>query len=205
MATTSRRQQSNPIARAFGHDWIWPESEPGYFAELGRMITAYARAEAGVLLLARNLSGMPDAKARAIFGRMRLHDLIELIRQMMRVDEKADDVCKEVDACLVQLKLIADERNKLVHQMVDYAGSHLSVSNLLTAKSVTAIKIDVFSHGDLQNMNIDCEVIFSRLLWVITPQTQTDQDTEFVAAVRGPWRYKSPRRGSGKKQRRGSG
>jgi hypothetical protein len=196
MATTSG------LARAFLGE-PWPESEPGYFAELGRMITAYARAEAGVHFLARYLSGMPDAKARAIFGGMRLSDLIELIRQMMRVDEKADAVYQEVNACLVQLKVIADERNKLVHRMVDYAGSHLSVSNPLTAKSVTAIESDVFSHSDLENMNIDCQAIFLRLLWVINPQT--DRDTAFVAAVRGPWRYKSPRRGSRKKQRRGSG
>ena len=61
---------------------MWPESEPGYFAELGRMIAAYARAEAGVHVLARHLSRVPDAKARAIFGRMRLPDLIEVIRQI---------------------------------------------------------------------------------------------------------------------------
>jgi hypothetical protein len=47
---------------------------------------------------------MPDAKARAIFGRMRLPDLIELIRQMMRVDEKPDGVYQEIDTCLIQLK-----------------------------------------------------------------------------------------------------
>jgi hypothetical protein len=197
MATTP-----GPIARAFG-DWIWPESEPGYFAELGRMIAAYASAEAGVHFLARYLSGLRDAKARAIFGRMRLPDLIELVRQMMRVDEKPDDVYQEVDTCLVQLNIIANERNKLVHRMVDYAGSHLSVSNPLTAKSLTAIEMDVFSHDDLQNMKIDCQAIFLRLLWVIAPQT--NRDTELVAAVRGPWRYKPPRRGSGKKQRHGSG
>ena len=86
MATTPRRQQSNPIASAFEGWTIWPESEPGYFAELGRMIAAYARAEAGVHYLARHLSGLPDAKARAIFGRMRLPDLTDLIRQMMRIN-----------------------------------------------------------------------------------------------------------------------
>jgi len=165
------------------------------------MIAAYARAEAGVHFLARYLSGLPDAKARAIFGRMRLPDLIELIRQMMRVDEKPDDVYQEVDACLVQLNVVANERNKLVHRMVDYAGSHLSVSNSFTAKSLTAIEMDVFSHEDLKNMNIDCQTIFLRLLWVIAPET--NRDTELVAAVRGPWRYKLPRRG--KKQHRGSG
>ena len=86
MATTPRRQQSNPIASAFEGWTIWPESEPGYFAELGRMIAAYARAVAGVHYLARHLSGLPDAKARAIFGRMRLPDLTDLIRQMMRIN-----------------------------------------------------------------------------------------------------------------------
>ena len=166
------------------------------------MITAYASAEAGVHFLARYLSGLPDAKARAIFGRMHLPDLTELIRQMMRVDEKPDDVYQEVDACLIQLKVIGDERNKLVHRMVEYAGSHFSVSNPLTAKSVAKIERDVFSLRNLENMNLDCQVIFLRLLWMIEPET--NKDPEFVAAVRGPWRYQAPRRGSGKK-RRGSG
>jgi hypothetical protein len=196
---------TNPgLARAF-LEKLWPESEsePGYFAELGRMITAYASAEAVVHVLARHLSGMPDAKARAIFGGIRLSDLIKLIRQMMLIDKTPGDICQEVDACLVQLDAIAKQRHKLVHSMVDYAGSHLSVSNPLTAKSVTAIQSDVFSHGDLRNMYIDCQVISLRLHWVIAPQT--DRDTEVVAAVRRPWRYKSPRRGSEKKHRRGSG
>ena len=33
-----------------------------------------------------------------------LPDLIELIRHMMRVDEKPDDVYQEIDTCLIQLK-----------------------------------------------------------------------------------------------------
>jgi hypothetical protein len=178
MATTPGRQPTNPFA-----NWtIWPESEPGYFAELGRMIAAYASAEAGVHFLARYLSGLPDAKARAIFGRMRLPDLIELIRQMMRVDEKTDDVYQEVDACLVQLNVIANERNKLVHRMVEYAGSHFKVSNALTAKSLAAIEADAFSYRDLENMNIDCLAIFRRLLGAIAPEVLS-QDAELNAAL----------------------
>ena len=189
-----------PIARAFG-DWIWPESEPGYFAELGRMIAAYARAEAGVHFLVRYLSGLPDAKARAIFGRMRLPDLTDLVRQMMRINKTSDDIYQEVDACLVQLDTIAQQRHKLVHRMVEYAGSYLSVSNPLTAKSLAAIENDVFSHSDLQNMNLDCRAIFLRLLSVMAPD-EPDPDPEVHAFVRAPWRYKPPRRGSGRKQRR---
>jgi hypothetical protein len=164
------------------------------------MITAYGGAEAGVHFLARYLSGLPDAKARAIFGGMRLPDLIDRIRQMMRIDKRPDDVYQEVDACLVQLDVIADQRNKLVHRMVDYAGSHLNVSNPLTAKSLAAIEVDVFSDRDLINIEIDCGVIFLRFLRVISPELPYESP-EVEGVVRGPWRYK-PR---GKKQRRGSG
>src|ERR1700746_1894806 len=106
MATTlhkdAQEEADRPsFADAFG-DWNWPESGPGYFAALGLMITAYAMAEAGVNCHARSLSGLPDAKARAIFGRMRLPDLTDLVRQMMRINETPDDICQEVDACLAQ-------------------------------------------------------------------------------------------------------
>jgi hypothetical protein len=134
------------------------------------MITAYAMAEAGVHCHARYLSGLPDAKARAIFGRMRLPDLTDLVRQMMRINGTPDDICQEVDACLAQLDVIASQRHKLVHRMVDYTGSCLSVSNLLTSKSLAAIERDVFSHRDLQNMHADCVAIFHRFLMVRQPE-----------------------------------
>ena len=202
MATNPRRQQSNPLARDF---WggVWPESEPGYFAELGRMIVGYARAEAVVHCLARHFSGLPDTKARPVFGRMRLPDLIDVIRQMIRIDERPNDVYQEVDACLVQLNVIADQRHKLVHCMVEYAGSHLSVSNALTAKSLTGIESHIFSFEDLENMRIDCANIFRRLLQVVEPQPY--ENPELEAFVHGPWRYAPPQQGSGKKRRRGSG
>jgi len=128
-------------------------------------------------------------KARAVFGGMRLSDLTERIRQMMRIDKRQDGIYQEVDACLVQLSVIADQRHKLVHRMVEYAGSHLSVSNALTAKSLAAIEADVFSERDLRNMQIDCGSIFLRLLRVIAPDIHVE-DGEVDALVRAPWRYK---------------
>jgi hypothetical protein len=157
---------TNPgLARAFLGE-LWPESEPGYFAELGRMITAYAEAEAGVHFLARHFSGLPDAKARAIFGGMRLSDLTERIRQMMRIDETTGNIYREVDDCLVQLVVIADQRHKLVHRMVDYTGTSLSVSNPLTTKSLAAVERDVFSHSDLGKYETRLPVNLSSFLEV---------------------------------------
>jgi hypothetical protein len=122
---------------------------------------------------------------------------------MMRVDEKPDDVYQEIDTCLVQLNLIANERHKLVHRTVVYAGSQLQVWNDLTAKSYDAIEAHVFSYHDLENMKADCLVIFHRLLRVIAPAPDVrDQDPEFNAFVSAPWRYKPPQRASGKKTTR---
>jgi hypothetical protein len=115
---------------------------------------------------------------------------------MMRIDETPNNTYQDVAACLGQLKAIADQRNKLVHRMVDYAGSHLKVSNALTAKSLAAIEADVFRDRDLQNMTMDCQAIFNRLCLVIAPS----HNGEFEALVRAmPWHYKPP---SEKRQRR---
>jgi hypothetical protein len=198
MATTPGQQPSLAATLATA---ALSQNETRYFAELGKMITAYARAEAGVHFLARYLSGLPDTKARAVFGGMRLSDLTERIRQMLRIDKRPDGIYQEVDACLVQLSVIADQRHKLVHRMVEYAGSHLSVSNALTAKSLATIEADVFSERDLRNMQLDCGTIFLRLLRVIAPDIHVE-DAEVDALVRAPWRYKPPKRPSGKKRRR---
>jgi len=85
MVTAPERQPTDPIATVA--NWtIWPESEPGHFSELGRMVTTYARAEAAVHLLAGRVSGFPDAEVRARFSGMRLSDLTKRVRQMMRTN-----------------------------------------------------------------------------------------------------------------------
>src|ERR1700760_3061096 len=58
MATTPGRQISD-VAAAFATAAL-SQNETAYFAALGRMIAAYARAEAGVQFLARYLSGLSD-------------------------------------------------------------------------------------------------------------------------------------------------
>jgi hypothetical protein len=60
-----------------------PENEP-YFAALGRFIVSYAMAEHQVHLLARHLSRLSDAKGRIIFSSMRLSDLSERVRGLLR-------------------------------------------------------------------------------------------------------------------------
>jgi hypothetical protein len=199
MATTPGRQTTD-LAAAFATTAL-SQDETAYFAALGRMIAAYAGAEAGVQFLARYLSGLSDAKARAVFGGMRLPDLTDRIRQMMRIDKRPKGISDDVEDCLAQLNVIAKQRHKLVHRMVEYAGSHLSVSNALTAKSLAAIEADVFSERDLRNTEIDSGLIFLRLLRVVAPD-RPYENPEVEAFVRGPWRYRPPQQASRKKQGR---
>jgi hypothetical protein len=127
---------SNPVAKAFATAAL-SQRDTTYFAALGRMIAAYARAEASVHVLIRHLSGLPENKARVIFSSSRLPDLTDRVRQMMRIDKIPDSTYQDVDACLVQLHTIAIQRGKLVHRMIDndVGEEGMAVSNFFTAKS----------------------------------------------------------------------
>jgi hypothetical protein len=92
----------SPFARTpFGssglsHAWFYanfarqqnkPE-EDKFFAAFGRFIASYALAEAAFHIAARHFSGLPEGKARAILGGMRISDLIEKLRALI-ADEDA--------------------------------------------------------------------------------------------------------------------
>lgn len=190
MTTTPKQQSVERLAATFAAA-SWAKSETVYFAAVGHMITIHARAEATVHLLACRLSGLPNDKARDVFGGMRFPDLIDSVRGMMRTAKIPDDTYREVDACLVQLRAITNQRNKLAHRMVKYVGEHAYVSNCLTAKSLTEVEIDIFSERDLQNMRTDCRAIISRLMRVIgTLNNPTlNKDADVAAPMRSPWRY----------------
>jgi hypothetical protein len=199
------------LAKAFATATL-SQRDATYFAALGRMIAAYARAEASVHVLARHLSGLPEVKARAVFSGIRLPDLTDRIRQMMRIDKIPDGTYQDVDACFVQLHTIAIQRGKLVHGMIDDAGEEgKAVSNFFTAKSLLAFERTIFRASDLRHMSTDCGAIFVRLMGVATRGIPQYEDPEIDRVVHAPWRYKpspprtTPKRSAenGGKRRRG--
>src|SRR4051812_15828423 len=97
-------------------------TEAEYFESFGRFIAAYALAEAGLHEVARLLSKLSEGKARVIFANMRLGDLTDRIRGMLRSELAEGDSFKEFDTCLVQLAAISDNRNKLIHRTVNFEG-----------------------------------------------------------------------------------
>jgi hypothetical protein len=64
-----------------------PKKEAAYYEELGRFIAAYSSAEAQIHVLARAYSKTDDDRARIMLGGLRLVDIIERLRALMRIPD----------------------------------------------------------------------------------------------------------------------
>lgn len=137
-----------------------PKEEAVYYESFGRFISAYAHAEAGVHIAARQHSGLVEEKARVLFGGMSLSSLSEKLRKLTEVTSHFDDV----DQSLTQLDIIAKERDKLVHRLISYdAKEGFKVTDQLTVKSVGSADHRNFTLEELKAMEGDCYAIFYRL------------------------------------------
>jgi hypothetical protein len=165
-----------------------PEDEP-YMAALGRFIVSYAMAEHQVHLLARHLTRLSDAKGRIVFSGMRLGDLSERVRGLLRVTKASTKRYAEAEACLQQLDLIATQRNNLVHRFVRYHNKRILVTNIVIAKSVETAEEQVFTKDDLEQMDHDCAAITIRLRLLCGGPEMTPMIRKWA---RGAWRYKRP-------------
>jgi hypothetical protein len=161
------------------------ESSQNYEA-VGRFITAYANAEGALHEFARYLTGLSDEKARVLFANMRLSDITDRIRALMRLNKTEAETAANVEECLVQLNEIASRRHSLVHRGSIFVFGRLVVTNASTAKTIGGIEQEHFDHTDLQNLASDCRQIFLRLTQIIEPSTPDPT----ASLLRGPWRYK---------------
>ncbi|MEX2166673.1 MAG: hypothetical protein WD852_06585 [Methyloceanibacter sp.] len=162
------------------------DSDEANYAEFGWFITAFAHAEAAVHMLARRLSGMSDEKARAVFGGLKLADLMDRVSAMMRIDKADAASIEEVKACFQQFRLIGERRNKLVHRSTHFE-SHFIVTNALTSKSLPA-EVDFVHINELKAMHNDCLAIFIRLRSV--PALSQKLKRVVSEVKNSAWRYK---------------
>lgn len=168
------------------------ENDSPHFEALGRFIVAYANAETAVHLLARRLSGLSDTKARAVFGGMRLTDVIDRLRAIARADKLDRTVLDEMEACLSQLNVIADKRHNMVHRNVTVSDhGQIQVTNLTTAKSLRNFQFEAFSLVDIERLRADCLAIHIRLLLIEndSPEDELPMSEDVRTEVYAPWRY----------------
>jgi hypothetical protein len=160
-----------------------------YFEAIGRFIVEYAAAEGAMHLIARKYSGMGEDKARIVFSGMRLGDITERIRGILKTDKIEDGFQIEIDKCITQLDLISSERNKIVHRYTSYDKDHISVTNVMTAKSVASSERHIFRIEDLRNMTGDCSRIYLRMLIIVDNLMHHFATAGAAIAVYGPWQY----------------
>ena len=164
-----------------------PKSEAEHYEAVGRFITAFATAEAAVHILARKLTGLPDETARALLSGMRLSDVTDRIRAMMRINKLDASIQAEIDACLIQLNNIGERRHRLVHRTSIFHDGALLVSNVMINKTAANSEMDAFKEPELKTMKSDARIIYLRLNKISNPD---HHNAELNSILQQPWRYK---------------
>ena len=185
---------NDPLAQLMG--LTIPDDDTPYFAAIGRFITTYAMAEHQVHVLARKLSRMSDAKGRIVFSGMRLGDLADRIRGLLRTTGASKKRYDEIDRCLRQLDLIATQRNNLVHRFVRYSSGKITVTNVVISKSIETHEQDVYGLQHFEDMDLDCTAITLRLAKICG----TNINLPSRKWMHQPWRYKPVPRQTKQKQ-----
>jgi len=167
-----------------------PPSEQTYYQHIGQFIVAYAQAECVVHELARKLSGINEASARAVFHGMRGGDLKNRILAMVRLSKRSRKVKTDIENCLQHFDVIGTQRDKLAHRSTTYEGGTIKITNKITAKSMLEYEQDLFHATDLIAMYRDCLVISIRLRHIVNPALRRAADREFRQLLQKPWLYK---------------
>jgi len=82
------------------------------YATVGQLVVEFARAETYVHLLAERILGHTH-KGRIVFNGMRLGQLADRIRGMLKTDNVDAAEYADIDACLIQMDMISKVRHKL--------------------------------------------------------------------------------------------
>jgi hypothetical protein len=132
---------------------------------------------------------MEEATARVIFGGMNRQILGKKLRKLTARSEKST----EVDELLTQLDAIAEERNKLVHRIVEYDSEKgLKVSNYVSIEVDQNVENKSFGIAELGDLEDDSKRIFIRF-GLLIGQLHNERMTQYgftLLGLVGPWRYK---------------
>lgn len=104
--------------------------DPEYLQALGGFVETFALVEAAIFWSLRFYTNMPIAMMRAVLSGVRIQDGISFVRRVHAAAKPPLPIRAELDAALVQLKLITDKRNDIIH-----FGSHASADGARTVSN----------------------------------------------------------------------
>jgi hypothetical protein len=167
--------------------------ETQYYEAIGRFIVAYAACEGAIHQLARKLSGLKDNRARLVFARRHIGDVVDRARDLLKLSKRSPKIKKDIEECLTQFNVIGDQRHKMVHRTTTYARGSLSVSNIWTSKSALGYEQDLFTIDDLRYLLMDCLAIQLRLAMINSPSIGKNMERSFKKSLHAPWFYSPPK------------
>jgi hypothetical protein len=159
-----------------------------YWFHLGRFIHAFATAEAELLFLLRDISGLSQKRAGVIFNGSRSEGARELINSLLSATDNKEKK-KRLERPFSQMASIATVRNNLVHwRATTEIGEKFMVSNL--SRSPINPKEYVIATVDFSNM---CDDLSNITMLISCEREKHDQNKDFRGSIaRIPWRYKPP-------------
>lgn len=163
-----------------------PKKDAAYFEAIGRFIVSYAKAELQMVGAMGRVLGIGNTKAQAAFSGLRGVDLSERLRRLIGSSEGAADA----DACLTQLRIIGDLRNRIVHWELAITpdGQHAIAQNRLLVKAPDLLEKYRIPVKSITEAESDCTRIAWRLS-VLRNDFWTPSD-EWRAELNAPWLYK---------------
>ena len=133
-------------------------SESPHYEAIGRLLLEYARTEALLHLVFNHVSGLGPDLGGALFGGARLPDIVAGTKASLKYRKRSQGSTTDIESCMAQLQVIANERAKLAHRFVRIPDgeSHIETTNVFTSKSFAGISNDKFTIEDLRLMTEDC-------------------------------------------------
>ncbi len=169
--------------------WILTLKDAPYYAHHGRFVQRYTGVESALHLMFRHVLGSGDETGRAISGGMRLADVINTTKRLMKTRNLPVAQQDDFKAITDHLGEITKLRDFLVHRSSYFDGRIVTSTNETTSKSVDDIQVLKLNIKDIDGAANDCARVMFRIAALIWGPNH-GLPPEAVQNMLEPWSYK---------------
>lgn len=182
-------QNQNSLGLGFANPNSKEQLERDFYYEFGKFICTFASTEFFVHRIFRRVSGLDDARSRAIVGGDAIAKMMSTTKRLASLNKAKFSAKKrkELEILFNQLSAISNFRHSLVHSGVDVEEGVIRSINFTTAKTRETIQELSFGIEDVRNANHDLAVIVMRLSQLLESRHLARAERKYLHA---PWRYK---------------
>ena len=167
------------------------EFPPEHYQAIGKFITMYSMIESFFHDIFALYSGLDSDTSRAIMGGMRMKDVIERIKRLIKLRELDPRILLDIEQIDTLIDPLSQFRDKIVHRVWLQSDRGPVLLNLSGAKSMATITQESVSTEDLNQKTRETLEVALRVM----PHAITDTQWEampdlFRSMMQAPWRDK---------------